>query len=149
MAFEGGPYVQAGCFCETVIEDKIGSLSLIRIIDTITHTQASPEPPETLPPFNYGLRLVLMLKSGSARGRSNLRIVPELPTGASLDAVTVTVHFEGEEKGANVVSNLAMRFENEGLYWFKVMIDDEILTQIPLRVRYNRIVTGPSIKQAS
>lgn len=142
MSFEGGPYLQAGCFCETVIEDKTGALSLIRIIDTLTHTEAGPAPPEELVPFPFALKMVLMLKSGKARGRANLRIVPEMPTGASLDPVTLTVHFEGEEKGQNVITNVALTFEHEGLYWFKVYLDDTVLTAIPLRIRYNRVVVG-------
>jgi len=144
MPFEGGPYVQAACFCDTFIEDKTGSLSLIRVIDTVTHTEAGPSAPEDLPPFPSTLNLILMLKSGKARGRNNLRIVPELPTGSSMDELTVTVHFEGEEKGHNVITRMALTFEHEGLYWFKVYLGEELLTAIPLRVRYNRIVTAPS-----
>jgi len=142
VSFEGGPYLQAGCFCDNVIEDKTGALSLIRIIDTITHTEAGPSPPQELPPFPYSLKLVLMLKSGKARGRSDLRIVPELPTGASLDPITVSVHFEGEEKGQNIITNVALTFQHEGLYWFNVYLDDKLFTAIPLRVRYNRVVAG-------
>jgi len=61
-----------------------------------------------------------------------------------MDELTVTVHFEGEEKGHNVITRMALTFEHEGLYWFKVYLGEELLTAIPLRVRYNRIVTAPS-----
>lgn len=98
MAFEGGPYLTAACLCDTIIEDKGGVLSLIRIIDILVHGEMGPNPPEELPPFNYPLKLVLMLKSGAARGRSNLQIKPELPTGESLAPIPLTAHFEGEEK---------------------------------------------------
>jgi hypothetical protein len=142
MSFEGGPFLQVGCLCENVIEDKTGTLSLIRIIDTITHTEAGPSPPEELPPFPFSLKLVLILKSGQARGRANLRIVPELPTGASLDPISMSVHFEGEEKGQNVITNIALTFKHEGLYWFNVYLDERPLTAIPLRVKYRRIVAS-------
>ena len=144
MPFEGGPFLQAGCLVENVIEEKTGVLSLIRIIDTVTRTLASPDPPEDLPPFPYTIKLVLMFKSGMARGRSTIRVLPELPTGASLDPMTVTAHFEGEEKGQNVVMNLALMLTHEGLYWFHVDVDGERLTSIPLRVKYDRIVAGAS-----
>ncbi|MCL5429095.1 MAG: hypothetical protein M1347_04740 [Chloroflexi bacterium] len=142
MSFSEGPYVQAACFCEQVIEDKSGVLSLIRIIDTLTHTAAGPEPPKDLQPFTYNLKLVLMLKAGSARGRFTLQLTPELPTGEARKTVDITVHLDGEEKGQNIITNMAFTFEHEGLHWFIVKFENEILTQIPLRIRYNRVITG-------
>ena len=32
---KGGPYIAAAFFCEGVIEDKLGTLSAIRIIDRL------------------------------------------------------------------------------------------------------------------
>lgn len=142
MAFEEGPYIQAACFCDMVIEDKNGVLSLIRVIDRVTRTIRASSPPDEMPPGPYKTHLVLMLKSGSALGRSALKVVPRLPSGETRDPVNVTVHFEGEEKGQNVVMNMEIPLEMEGLYWFEVYIDEEKLTSIPLRVIYNPIVTG-------
>ena len=140
MAFEDGPYVQTACFCDVIIEDKTGVISLIRIIDTLTHTATGANPPDDMPPVPYSLKLVLMLKSGNARGRSNLRIVPELPTGETKEPFVVTTYFEGEERGQNVIANISFVFEVEGLYWFNVYLDDQKLTAIPFRIKYNRIV---------
>ena len=142
MAFEDGPYIQAACFCDMIIEDKTGVISLIRVIDTLTHTAAGPNPPDDMPPMPYSMKLVLMLKSGNARGRSNLRIVPELPTGETKEPFVVTAYFEGEERGQNVVANMSFVFEVEGLYWFNVYLDDQKLTAIPFRIKYNRIVAS-------
>lgn len=142
MPFEGGPYVQAACICENVIEDKTGTLSLIRLIDVLNTTSAGPNPPEDMPPVQYTGKLVLMLKSGLAIGRNTLRIVPELPSGETQGEMSVTVHFEGEEKGSNVVSELRYTFTKEGLHWFNVYLGGDKLTAIPFRVRYNRVVTG-------
>jgi len=143
MAFESGPYVQAACFCDTIIEDKSGALSLIRIVDTISHTEAGANPPEDMPPLSYDLKLVVMLKSGDARGRGTIKVIPQLPTGETKENPEFTVHFEGEEKGCNIVLRLSFPFEMEGLYWFKIYLDNEKLTAIPIRVKYNRVVTGP------
>lgn len=144
MSFEGGPYVQAACICDQVIEDKTGVMSLIRIVDNLTHMEANPSPPEIMPPVHYRGKLVLMLKSGKAIGRYNLKVQPELPTGETLDPIVITAHFEGEEKGINVVTDLNFTFELEGLYWFNIYIDEDFLTGIPFRVRYNRVVVGSS-----
>lgn len=142
MVFEGGPYVQAACFCDIVIEDKAGVLSLIRVVDTLTHTAVGPAPPEDMPPVTYSMTLVVMLKSGRARGRYDLKIVPEYPSGETASPFTHTVHFEGEEKGHNAMLRMNFTFPLEGLYWFRVYLKEQELTAIPLRVKYGRTVVG-------
>ncbi len=129
-----GPYIQAACFCNMVIEDKGGVLSLIRIIDTLTHRAVGPSPPEDMEPVSYQMKLVLMLKPGSARGRHELKIVPELPSGLSDTSTGMSVHFDGEDKGTNVVTDMHYTFTQEGLYWFHVFLEDEHLTSLPFRV---------------
>ncbi len=141
MAFEEGPFVQVACFCENVIEDRQGVLSLIKIIDTINHTASGSETPETMPPFVYPFWTVIMLKSGRARGRYNIKIKPEFPDGSSQNPIERSIHFDGEEKGSNLVIRMAFSFTMEGLYWFYVYLDDTKLTSMPLRVRYNRITS--------
>lgn len=141
MTFEQGPYLQVAGLCEQVIDDKTGALSLIRIIDTITHTEARPEAPVEMPPFPYPMKMVIMLKSGRARGRHELRMVPELPSGEFKPPFTRSVHMEGEERGINNVINMVFTFTMEGLYWFNVYFDDSLLTRIPLRIKYNRVLT--------
>lgn len=140
MAVETGPFIQVACFCEMVLREGSGVASLIRIIDTIHHEVRGSEPPEEMKPFQYQLSLVVMLKSGSARGRHELKIVPEKPDGSTLDPITHSFHFEGEERGHNFVLNLNMNFEYEGLYWFDVFLGDKKLTAIPLRIKYQRVM---------
>ena len=144
MPFEGGPYIQAACFCNMALEDKTGTLSLIRIIDNVVHTEVGPSPPEEMPPVPFTGKLVLMLKSGRAIGRHTLKVEPELPSGETEGNIILTIHFEGEEKGQNVVTDLRYIFKHEGLYWFNIYLDDEKMTAIPFRVRYNRLTTGPA-----
>ncbi len=141
MTFEQGPYLQMAGLCENIIEDKTGSLSLIRIIDTITHTEARPDAPPDMPPVTYPMKMIIMLKAGRARGRHELRIVPELPSGEVKPPLTRSVQMEGEERGFNNIVNMVFTFTMEGLYWFNVYFDDSLLTRIPLRIKYNRVVT--------
>jgi hypothetical protein len=124
-----------------VLMEGTGVASLIRIIDTLEHTQAGPNPPEDMPPVPYRMKFVLMLKPGEARGRYNIRLVPQLPTGETRGEVVRTVHLEGDERGCNLINDMAFVFEHEGLYWFRVYLDDERLTAVPFRVKYNRVVT--------
>ena len=113
MAFEHGPYLQTACLCDTVIEAKDGTLSLIRIIDTLMSAARGPNPPTDMPPAQHAFTLVVMLKSGSARGRYELVIVSELPTGETKEPLSFTVHFEGEERGHNLVVRMIQQFPIE------------------------------------
>ncbi len=144
MGLENGPFVQAACFCDMAMEDKGGAVSLIRIVDTLTHVEGGLNPPEAMPPFTHPLWLAIMLKSGTARGRHELSIVPEQPSGETGTPIRLTVHLEGEEKGANVLAQTALQFTLEGLHWFNVYLDEDRLTRIPLRIRYNRVIAAAS-----
>ncbi len=140
--FEHGPYLQVAGLCDQVIEDKSGALSLIRLIDTLTHTEAGSNPPLDMPKVNYPLKMVIMIKAGSARGRHELQLVPELPSGETKQPYIRSIQMEGEERGINHIINMLFTFTMEGLYWFNVYFDNSLLTRIPLKVKYNRSVTA-------
>ena len=145
MSFETGPYLQVAAFCDSVIEDKTGALSLIRIVDTLTHTEAGPEPPSEMPPVPWRMKLVLMLKAGRARGRHEVKIVPELPSTERKEPIILTTHFEADERGHNHIVDIDFTFTMEGLYWFNVYFDDILLSKMPFRVKYMRLVTGSTL----
>jgi hypothetical protein len=140
MTFEQGPFLTAAALCEQVIEDKTGVLSLIRLIDTIVNAVTSPDAPEDMPPVTYSMKMVIMLKSGRAKGRHELKISPELPSGELKQSITQSVQMEGEERGINQIINMVFTFTIEGLYWFNIYLDDILFTKVPLRIKYNRIV---------
>ena len=142
MAFETGPYIQAAGFCDQVIEDKTNALSLIRMIDVLTHTEARPDAPEEMPPVTHRMKLVIMLKPGSARGRQELKIVPEQPSGETKEPIMMSVQLAGEERGANVIADVVFTFVMEGLYWFNVYLNDVLFTKIPFRMQYRRLLTS-------
>jgi len=141
--FERGPYVHLAVLCERVLREADGVISLIRVIDRITHTERSPDAPEEMPEVHYPLFLAVNLKSGTARGRHNITITPEQPSGETLQPITVSVNMEGEGKGINIGSRIDIPYKLEGLHWFNIQFDNQIITRIPLEVRYSRMVTGP------
>jgi hypothetical protein len=142
--FERGPYVQTAAFCERVLREADGAVSLIRVVDVITHTERRPDAPEEMPEFHFPLFLVISLKSGMARGRHDITIIPEQPSGETLQPITLSVLMEGEGKGVNITTRMDFPYKMEGLYWFSVQFDKEIITRLPLEVRYSRMVTGSS-----
>ena len=142
--FERGPYVQVATLCERVLREADGVISLIRIVDRVTHTERGSNPPQDMPEIHYPLNIVLTLKSGTARGRHDVTMTPEQPSGETLPPITLSVNMEVENKGVNIVSPIDIPLKYEGLYWIKIDFDGTVITRIPLEVRYSRMVAGPS-----
>jgi hypothetical protein len=146
--FDQGPYLSAALLCEKLLIDNDGVASAIRIIDRVTRTAVGASPPEQMEPFDYHLTFVVTLKAGWAHGSYPLRIALVSPQAGSRDILKQTVFFEGgEDRGVNVVGQMTVRFEAEGIYWFELFLgekkEEKLLTRIPLRVIYLRTFTPP------
>ena len=142
MVFEQGPYLKAAVFCDSVIEGKDGVLSLIRIIDRLTTTASGPGAPEEMPPVANQMKAALMLVSGRATGSQEVKLVVEEPSGMRKELWAGTVHLEGNDRGQNLIMNFGMEFRTEGLYWFDVLLGDDLLTRMPFRIIYARLSHG-------
>jgi hypothetical protein len=57
--------------------------------------------------------------------------------------VTLSVHFEGGTRGQNVVSRINMKLEMPGIYWFKLYLENQFLTKVPVEVIYSRTSVAP------
>lgn len=145
--FEQGPYVQVAGFCERVLREADGVLSLIRVVDVVTHTERGPNPPRDMPEMRFPLTLVISLKPGRSRGRHDLQIIPEKPSGETLPSLSMSVQMEGDARGVNVISMIDIPYNMEGLYWFRILFDDDLLTKLPLQIRYSRLVSGSATQQ--
>jgi len=144
--FDKGPYLSAALLCEKLLIEKDGVTSAIRIIDRVTRTAVGVSPSEQMEPFDYHLTLVVTLKAGWAHGSHPLRISLVTPGGESREILKQTVFFEGgEDRGVNVVWQIAVKFAVEGIYWFEIVFGEKstekLLTRIPLRVIYLRTFT--------
>jgi hypothetical protein len=142
MIPETGPYLKAAAICADVIEGKDGVLSIIRIIDRTIITAAGPDAPEQMPAVPQRLKLVLMLVSGRARGTQQAKVTVENPIGMNDDVWSGTLFFEGEDRGANCIIEMEMAFPAEGLYWFSVSLEGNLLTKLPFRLIYERAQHG-------
>ncbi len=139
MTFETGPYLKMACFCERVLREVDGVVTVVRVIDRLTHTESKPDAPSEMPPVTYEMKLVIMLIPAKALGRHEIKVERELPSGIKDKPMAVTVQMEGGNRGANIVMDTKMTFPLEGLYWFNVYLDDVLLTKIPFQVLYQRI----------
>ena len=149
MTFETGPYLKMACFCERVLREVDGVTSVVRVIDRLTHTESKPDAPEEMPPVTYEMKLVIMLIPGQARGRHDLKVERELPSGIIDKPIALTVQMEGSNKGANIMMDTKMTFPLEGLYWFNVYLDDVLFTKLPFQVLYQRISIPGSAPDAA
>lgn len=141
MASDRGPYLNVATFCEQVIEEKSGVLSLIRMVDRINVTASGPTVPESMPPQTLKWFLVISMRTGAARGTHTIKIEPELPSGIRQSPLLLSVHFEGgENQGQNVVTKINMPLQEPGLYWFRIYLDDQFLTQVPVEVVFSKII---------
>jgi len=137
-----GPYLIAALLCEKVLQEKDDTISVIRIVDRLAVTVNALGSPETMQPTAVSLNALISLKSGSARGRGTVKWRVETPSGLKLPDQLLPVLFEGDDRGVNLIIDLNMVIDQEGVYWFDVILDEKLLTRIPLRILYQRIGQG-------
>ena len=97
-----------------------------------------------MPPITMDNTLLVGFKAGQARGRSEISLELEAPSGLRQPlAQGLSVLWEGEIRGANLVIRLNWTAQHEGLYWIDVVLDGSRVTRVPVRIVYLRQETGP------
>ena len=142
MPFEGGPYIKAAVFVGQVIEGKDNVLSLIRVIDRLVSAASGLEPPQEMPTVTFSMSAVIMIVAGKARGRHQVKLVREAPNTERKDIWIGGILLEGENKGHNLNLALNESFSLEGIYWYDVFIDDQLMTRMPFQVVYQPSTAG-------
>ena len=140
----GGPWLQVAVLCEKVLQEASGTLSAIRIVDRLTATAQGPEAPELMPALLVNLQALIVFRSGEAKGSYTVTLQPVLPSGLKPQSVSAPVLLEGDDRGAHLIFAMNFQAQEEGLYWFEVLLKDELVTRIPLRVVYQRISMSQS-----
>lgn len=142
-----GPYVGMATFCEKVLYEKDCVISIIRAIERLTITTSGPGAPAEMPVGLINYPIVITLRSGFTKGRYNLTLRAQSPSGKVLGQMSVGVLLEGDDRRVNVVLNTNFAAPEEGLYWFDVLLEEQLLTRIPMRLIYQRMsqagVPGP------
>ncbi len=133
-----GPHLQVAAFCEKVLFEADQVASLIRLVDRFNVAGPSPE----MPPTTLIFFLVISFKAGFIRGKHMVRITPTSPTGVEMPTIEIPQLFEGEDRGTMIAAQMNFLAQEEGLYWFKVFFESALVTQMPLRVIYQRVGFG-------
>lgn len=134
-----GPHVQLATFCEKVLVEQDGVMSVIRMLDRVIVTIHAKGAPAELPEGGtFHTTLAIALKADDARGRYPVTIRAQDPSGRFLPDQSFDATFEREERGVNLVLNIGIPVI-EGLFWFDVLVNEQPLTRVPLRITYQRI----------
>jgi hypothetical protein len=141
--FEGGPYLNEALLCERLLQEKDGMLTIVRVVDKITVSPPpGPEPaPTQMQPFLASLTLVVGLKAGAARGTYTLTVRPQDPDGADLEGNDISISFSGADdaQGITTIVNMNLGIQHDGLYWFNILLNGELISRVPLRIEYQPV----------
>jgi hypothetical protein len=127
------PYVTAALLCEKVLQEKDDSLTLMRIADRVQYRLEGSGLPEGSKPI-INIQGLVSLKSGLVTGEHVIKIIMERPNGDRKDVASFPVNFLGKDQGQNMILNMGLGVDQDGLYWFDVVFDEEVLTRVPLMV---------------
>ena len=130
-----GPHLQVAAFCEKVLIETDQVASLIRLLDRFNVAGPTPE----MPPTTLTFFLVISFKAGFIRGKHTVRVSPISPSGVEMPTFEIPQLFEGEDRGTMVAAQMNFLAQEEGLYWFRVFFESALVTQMPLRVTYQRV----------
>ncbi|MBZ5680330.1 MAG: hypothetical protein LAO24_09515 [Acidobacteriia bacterium] len=141
------PYVTAALLCEKVLVEKDETITLVRVADRIQYSVQGVGVglPAGLKPI-IKLHGLVAIKSGLVTGDHLIDIFIQRPSGDRKEVVTYPVKFLGQDHGQNLILNMGIGIDQDGLYWFDVLFDGELLTRIPLMVTPAQEQTPPEQK---
>lgn len=133
------PYLSAALICETALNEKSGVVSLIRLIDTMSMTiHAQPrreDEQERVNAITLKFNVFLSFRGGPARGKREAVLEFYHPNGNQvLRGGPYPMVFTSDEQGQNVNIELSVVLKDAGLYWFNVVMQDRVLSRMPLIV---------------
>jgi hypothetical protein len=131
-------HLHVATFCEKVLREADGVVSLIRMIDRFNVFGGTEE----MAPVALSFTIYISFKSGILRGKQKISLRPKSPTGEDLPSMEFPVLFEGDDdRGPGMAIPINWTVEKEGLFWWDLFLNDELVTRMPLRVAYQQVRT--------
>ncbi|MGB9071058.1 MAG: hypothetical protein WCC22_00170 [Terriglobales bacterium] len=128
-------YLTVAVFCDRVLTEADGTMSIIRVIDRFNVPGTTPE----MIPTVLNFTLLILFRAGFLRGKQTVGVRPISPDGETMPSWSFPVLFEGDnDRGCGLGAQLNLTVNKEGLYWFDVYLNDELVTRMPLRVVYQQ-----------
>jgi hypothetical protein len=128
-----GPFLTTAVFCEEAQQDRDGFLSLSRIVDHIVVVGVDPN---MMPPTQVVTTLVVIFRSGSFRGSSQIALTQISPSGLSIPLFSFPTFFQGDDQAAGVIAKVGFTVSEVGLHWFEISLGGQAKTRIPLKISY-------------
>jgi hypothetical protein len=129
-------HLHVATFCEKVLREADGVVSLIRMVDRFNVLGDTEE----MTPISLSFTVYISFKSGILRGKQKVELRPKSPQGEELPSMVFPVLFEGDDdRGPGIAMPVNWTVEKEGLYWWDLYLNDEPVTRMPLRVTYQQV----------
>lgn len=130
------PLLHVATFCEKVLNEADGVNSIIRMVDRFTVQGVTEE----MQPILLQFTAFISFKSGFMRGKHKVSIRPISPKGVDLPSMDIPVLFEGDDdRGPALQIPIGWLAQEEGLYWWDLYVNEELVTRMPLRVNYQQV----------
>lgn len=132
------PYLQTACVCEKILIEPDQVPSIIRIVGKFIVTPQTIQPADI--PIGFPVSLFISLKGGEFKGKGKVNIFSTRPDGSEGPKSQNEVEFTTPLTTAQIKAEFHVISPQNGIYWFSVLWNEELLTKIPLEVE----VTKPS-----
>jgi len=133
------PYLSIAAICEKVLNERDDVLSGIRFISRLSVSVSQTNVPEKMPVVPFEIFIFVSFKAGPARGKRRIHLYIYNPKGerSPHNPSTSAVYTE-DTQSTNLITQLKLVTSDEGIYWFDVLVDDDVITRIPFEVKYIR-----------
>jgi len=141
------PWLATAVSCEKVLEEKDSAFTIVRVINRIGVTVHTVQPNAPTPTaadtraiaatLPFPLTGFLSFRApGKPSGPHSLRVLVHGPSGAITELASFpnAIKFAEGDQMFNVVLQFGLGFSAEGLYWFDVLLDESLVTRMPLQV---------------
>lgn len=144
---EPKPYVAVATFCEKSLQERDGVHSIIRVIDTVTvvlpQGVTASRDVTVKPVVSYPL--FIMLRAGDVRGKRTVSVRLRTPSNEIKNVIDpLPVVFTGDEQAAVIRIDATFSVEEYGLFWAEVLVENDVLVRVPLRLRAKQESEPPS-----
>ena len=138
-----GPYLSVATFCEKVMQETDGVLSMIRMIDRIYFE--SNEPEAAVDKIVVPVVLLVGFRAGEYRGSGHVEVRVTTPSGkVGVTPIEFDCEFRDEAPGTATAININFQFSEVGTHWFTVRFEGAEVTRIPLELRPRSEAQFPS-----
>jgi hypothetical protein len=129
-------YLHVATFCEKMLHEADGVNSIIRMIDRFT----VQGPSEDMQPVVLPFMVYISFKSGFMRGKQKISLRPKSPKGEDLPSMDFPILFEGDDdRGPAFGFQVNWPVNEEGVFWWDLYLNEELVTRMPLRVTYQQV----------